>query len=452
MAEASFILRAVDATRAAFASVQNSLSKLQNSSKVAGSVMKKMFNVEQIGSAFATALGLNIQNISENIARFITGQSKEVEKLQEELISLGDEAISSAAQLAKARNTDTQNLKALIISQQRLNDLLSKPAGDLKGRVEAKRAEVELNKVNLEILGLTKKVQEEADKQFQEAQARKISLLRDSQKASEDAFEQMMAAQIKLNAEFRTAKDKESAEKKSRQAIADSYKSAIDPMFDYANSLKELKSLADDGLLTELEYLKAVGLVGDKFAALNKTQETYVETLGLTSEETDRLQRSMMELQMIQEAGNLIAQGFEDAILSGQKLGEVVRSLGRDLVRLVFSQLVTQPLAAGIGGAIKSAFLPGRAIGGPVASGSPYVVGEQGPELFVPHASGTIVPNNKMGGGSGSGSGSVTVNYNIAAGVSRAELAPILEQERRRLKAEIPDMVRRGGGYRAAFA
>jgi hypothetical protein len=452
MAEASFILRAVDATRAAFASVQNSLSKLQNSSKVAGSVMKKMFNVEQIGSAFATALGLNIQNISENIARFITGQSKEVEKLQEELISLGDEAISSAAQLAKARNTDTQNLKALIISQQRLNDLISKPAGDLKGRVEAKRAEVELNKVNLEILGLTKKVQEEADKQFQEAQARKISLLRDSQKASEDAFEQMMAAQIKLNAEFRTAKDKESAEKKSRQAIADSYKSAIDPMFDYANSLKELKSLADDGLLTELEYLKAVGLVGDKFAALNKTQETYVETLGLTSEETDRLQRSMMELQMIQEAGNLIAQGFEDAILSGQKLGEVVRSLGRDLVRLVFNQMVTQRLASGIATFLGAPPIPGRAIGGPVSSGSPYVVGEKGPELFVPHASGTIVPNNKMGSSGGGGSGSVTVNYNIAAGVSRAELVPILDQERRRLKAEIPDMVRRGGGYRAAFA
>ena len=144
-------------------------------------------------------------------------------------------------------------------------------------------------------------------------------------------------------------------------------------------------------------------------------------------------------------------QGFEDAILSGEKLGEVVRSLGRDLVRLVFSQLVTQPLAAGIGGAIKAAF-GARAMGGPVSSGSPYVVGEKGPELFVPHASGTIVPNNKMGSSGGGGNGGVTVNYNIAAGVSRAELAPILEQERRRLKAEIPDMVRRGGGYRAAFA
>jgi phage-related minor tail protein len=135
--------------------------------------------------------------------------------------------------------------------------------------------------------------------------------------------------------------------------------------------------------------------------------------------------------------------------LSGEKLGEVVRSLGRDLLRLVFQKTITNPLAEGISTALR---IPFKAMGGPVSGGSPYVVGEKGPELFVPHASGTIVPNNKMGGGSGSGSGGVTVNYNIAAGVSRAELVPILDQERRRLKAEIPDMVRRGGGYRAAFA
>jgi len=223
-------------------------------------------------------------------------------------------------------------------------------------------------------------------------------------------------------------------------------------MFDYANSLKELKGLADDGILTELEYLKAVGLVGDKFVALNEAQKTYVDTLGLTSEEMERLKVVMAEMQMAEDAGNLIAQGFEDAILSGQKLSEVVRSLGRDLLRLVFQQMVTQRLAAGITGVLQGKGIAGfMAMGGPVSSGSPYVVGEQGPELFVPHASGTIVPNNKMSGG-GSGSGGVTVNYNIAAGVSRAELVPILDQERRRLKAEIPDMVRRGGGYRAAFA
>jgi hypothetical protein len=42
--------------------------------------------------------------------------------------------------------------------------------------------------------------------------------------------------------------------------------------------------------------------------------------------------------------------------------------------------------------------IPGRAAGGSVSSGSPYIVGERGPELFVPGRSGAIVPNDKMGG------------------------------------------------------
>ena len=44
--------------------------------------------------------------------------------------------------------------------------------------------------------------------------------------------------------------------------------------------------------------------------------------------------------------------------------------------------------------------IPQRANGGPVTSGSPYIVGERGPELFVPGRSGTIVPNESMGGNS----------------------------------------------------
>ena len=37
----------------------------------------------------------------------------------------------------------------------------------------------------------------------------------------------------------------------------------------------------------------------------------------------------------------------------------------------------------------------GMAQGGPVQEGQPYVVGEEGPEMFVPNQSGTIVPNDK---------------------------------------------------------
>jgi hypothetical protein len=211
---------------------------------------------------------------------------------------------------------------------------------------------------------------------------------------------------------------------------------------------------------TSIRQLKqALGGNLQNFNITNATPKDIAMFTELTAklEEYNKLlqKRKVIEtdLQILaKNAGSLIAQGFEDAILSGQKLSEVVRALGRDLIRLVFQQMVTQRLASGIATLLGAPPIPGRAMGGPVSGGSPYVVGEKGPELFVPHASGTIVPNNKMGGGSGSGSGGVTVNYNIAAGVSRAELAPILDQERRRLKAEIPDMVRRGGGYRAAFA
>ena len=51
-----------------------------------------------------------------------------------------------------------------------------------------------------------------------------------------------------------------------------------------------------------------------------------------------------------------------------------------------------------------------RAGGGPVSANTPYVVGENGPEIFVPGNSGSIVPNNKLGGSS---TNNTTVNINV---------------------------------------
>jgi len=61
--------------------------------------------------------------------------------------------------------------------------------------------------------------------------------------------------------------------------------------------------------------------------------------------------------------------------------------------------------AAGAGSSIAPGFAPTtstttRAAGGPVRAGTPYWVGERGPELFTPSASGGITPHG--GGGSGS--------------------------------------------------
>jgi hypothetical protein len=50
-----------------------------------------------------------------------------------------------------------------------------------------------------------------------------------------------------------------------------------------------------------------------------------------------------------------------------------------------------------------------RANGGPVSGNSPYIVGERGPELFMPSGSGTIIPNHQMS--NMGGTTNVTNNY-----------------------------------------
>jgi len=85
-------------------------------------------------------------------------------------------------------------------------------------------------------------------------------------------------------------------------------------------------------------------------------------------------------------------------------VSRVVDFLG-DMITKVkqFIQLVKDnPVVSGISGLIDRVFGGFRAMGGPVSSGSSYIVGERGPELFTPSRSGSIVPNHALGGGGGS--------------------------------------------------
>ena len=69
-------------------------------------------------------------------------------------------------------------------------------------------------------------------------------------------------------------------------------------------------------------------------------------------------------------------------------------------------------LLGGLASSVGSLFgSPGRATGGPVTGGRPYMVGERGPELFVPTAAGRIEP---QGTGYGRGRGAVNITVNVA--------------------------------------
>ena len=91
------------------------------------------------------------------------------------------------------------------------------------------------------------------------------------------------------------------------------------------------------------------------------------------------------------------------------------------------------------GGADRSGsipLIPVRGSGGSVLANSPYVVGEKGPELFIPSFSGTIIPNNQfnamynvpnsswgMSGSPSSGGGVYNNSYNVKIELSGTNLS-----------------------------
>ena len=482
MASASFTLRAVDSTKAAFASVQNSLKKLEQSSQTAAGFMKKAFDPRALGAGFAAALGLSLTSILDSainkLMEFATRAKNITEALRASSLEVSEiyaqdafEQLSLGQKIQSLEAKRLENAKEIKRLAEATKSIENEPSGTEtmgefqaltgSGRIGSTRAGTleEANKLAklekqyaLDSVALNKLKADaekiESDRRIAAIQGagaanrnaidESIALRKRDFEDAEIAFENLMEQRATSRKDSEDKINQDRAASESLQNLASAQLDILDPLRKYKREIELVNNLTLEGLLTESESISRKQQINAEMEQYGKIIEDIIP--------------AQVEMNTIaNDAGAMIAQGFEDAILSGQKLGEVVRSLGRDLLRLVFNQMVTQPLASGISGFIRAALTP-RAMGGPVSSGSPYLVGEEGPELFVPHASGTIVPNNKMGSGSGGGAGGVTINYNIASGVSRAELVPILDQERRRLKAEIPDMVRRGGAYRAAFA
>jgi hypothetical protein len=125
------------------------------------------------------------------------------------------------------------------------------------------------------------------------------------------------------------------------------------------------------------------------------------------------------------ELAQVIGTAFEDAILSGRSLSDVLKALADDILRIIIRATVTAPLQEALTGALSNAggsfwknilgfigiksgtaatpapttptnFSGPRALGGPVLANRSYLVGERGPELFMPFNSGQIVPNDRL--------------------------------------------------------
>ena len=195
-------------------------------------------------------------------------------------------------------------------------------------------------------------------------------------------------------------------------------------------------------------------------------QEKYNEILGYTTQVTnglfDGLNNVVAGTTSVQEAFGNLLNSIADMLLDFAKQA-IVQYIAIGIARTFAgvppaSATGSTNLSGGIfqgfanngsGIPLAPSFGGFRANGGPVTGGSPYIVGERGPELFVPGRSGTIIPNDRMptGGGVQVGTINITVE-NTGEQLSPQAQKQIAGQVRGIVLATLVDQQRGGGVLR----
>ena len=115
---------------------------------------------------------------------------------------------------------------------------------------------------------------------------------------------------------------------------------------------------------------------------------------------------------------NDFAGSMASAVVSGENFFESMKNIFVDMAKQISAMIIKAAILAAVfamipgmgaaqaagGGAtnfmgLLTGSLTGKASGGSVVTGQPYMVGESGPEMFMPGQSGTIIPNNNVSGG-----------------------------------------------------
>ena len=197
---------------------------------------------------------------------------------------------------------------------------------------------------------------------------------------------------------------------------------------DGATPLEVYKELLE-GLvesLEEVDTFEEFTALQDRLNELYKTGkielEDYIRLLNdLKDAYTTAEEGAALVIAAIEDLSKGISDDLANAIVNGESLMDGMKDTFKKVITQMiadaFRLKIIEPILSGIfggsfsggsytpgGGGIFSSivgsiFGGGKANGGPVQKGRPYLVGERGAEMFVPSSSGSIVPNSAMGGG-----------------------------------------------------
>lgn len=215
---------------------------------------------------------------------------------------------------------------------------------------------------------------------------------------------------------------------------------------------RDAEGMIDDTMTDVERFIEQMGRAREALAAGLINPETFERYRSLllddmvgTVEDFAKKTKDAFDYQqeMAIQAARNIQSAFADFLFD--PFDDGLRGMLKNFID-VMRRMIAELLAFQI---LTSSFLPWgssmsallkREAGGPVASGRPYLVGEKGPELFVPHTSGKVTP--------GSGMGTTMFQTNIdARGADPsliARLPKIMEQRDRALMVKVKQFVETG--------
>jgi hypothetical protein len=194
-------------------------------------------------------------------------------------------------------------------------------------------------------------------------------------------------------------------------------------------ALEKINGLYDDGLKLLKQELGYRLAIDESYSAgamdrLKQIQESF----------TPFKQGGMIVDSVFNQMGSAIDKFVETGKFS---FSDFTRSIILDIEKILLKAAAINFLKAGA--SAMGFAIPGLASGGGVQGGSPYLVGEQGPELFIPSGAGNIIPNSRMS----SAGGNTYITNNITAmdsksvsqvfAENRMSLLGTVEQARREL-------------------
>lgn len=175
-------------------------------------------------------------------------------------------------------------------------------------------------------------------------------------------------------------------------------------------------------------------------SAATAEQIEYIRELAAaTYDATEAQERLNITAQEWADTVQSATRGFIDDLVAGKSAAEAFSN--------VLSNIASKLLDIGLnnlfGGGGFNLFglfggTPTRATGGPIYPGGPTLVGERGPELFIPSGPGKIVPNSQLNGG-----GSVVFAPQIDARGADAGAVARIEHSLQRMAAEIVPTIRK---------